>query len=567
MSASGPDGNAAGPAVDPPPKPVLLAVDDDTEVLNAVARDLRRQYGEHYRIISAGSGKAALETLRELQRRATPVALLLVDQRMPLMTGIQFLGEAQELYPDAMRVLLTAYADTEAAISAINDVGLHHYLMKPWDPPEERLYPILDDLLDSWAAHARRPRHGLRVFGSRFSPQSHLVREFLSRNQVPYDWYDVDADEEAAKTATAAAGESPKLPVVLLADGEALVAPTSAELADRLGLQSRATRPFYDIIIVGGGPAGLANAVYAASEGLKTLLIEEHAPGGQAGSSSFIENYLGFPQGLTGADLAQRAASQARRFGAEILVGRPVTGLRAEGPYRIVTLADGRELSCHALVLTTGMSVRELEVPGVAPLVGCGIYYGAAMSEAALHRGQEVAVVGGANSAGQGALFFSRYASRVHVLVRKPGLAPVMSSYLVDRIQVTENISVHTEVEVVEACGSGHLERVVIRNVVSGEARPLEVGAMFVYIGVSPRTERFADVLRLDAKGFIVTGLDLPREDKSWPLERDPLMFETSVPGVFAAGDVRSGANRRIAAAVGEGSAAIYSVHRYLQTV
>jgi thioredoxin reductase (NADPH) len=567
MTVAEPNVQPGGGASEPLPKPVLLAVDDDSEVLSAVSRDLRRHYSEHYRIVSAGSGRAALETLREAQRRALPVALLLVDQRMPQMTGVQFLAQARELFPEAMRVLLTAYADTEAAISAINDVGLHHYLMKPWDPPEERLYPILDDLLESWAERARRRDAPTRVYGSRFSPQSHAVREFLARNQIHYDWHDVDADEEAAALLRSVAGESPKLPVVLLASGESLVAPTTADLADRFGLQSHATRPFYDVIIVGGGPAGLANAVYAASEGLKTLLVEEHAPGGQAGSSSFIENYLGFPQGLTGADLAQRAASQARRFGAEILVGRPVTGIRAEGPYRIVTLADGRELSCHALVITTGMTVRELEVPGVAPLVGAGIYYGAAMSEAALHRGQEVAVVGGANSAGQGALFFSRYASRVHVLVRKPALGPTMSRYLVERIEATENIHVHTQVEVVEACGPGHLERVVIRHVGSGEVQALEVGALFVYIGVSPRTERFADVLRLDAKGFIVTGLDLPREDRTWPLERDPLMFETSVPGIFAAGDVRSGANRRIAAAVGEGSAAIYSVHRYLMTV
>jgi thioredoxin reductase (NADPH) len=548
-------------------KPVLLAVDDDAQVLSAIDRDLRRQYSEHYRVLSASSGREALDTLRQLQQRATPVALLLVDQRMPQMTGIQFLAEARALFPDAMRVLLTAYADTEAAIAAINDVGLHHYLMKPWHPPEERLYPILDDLLGSWAANARIPFEGIRIMGSRWSPSSHATREFLSRNQVPYQWNDIDADPAAAALVTAAVGDSPKLPVVFMPDGKALVAPSNGELADRLGLQSQANRPFYDVIIVGGGPAGLANAVYAASEGLHTLLVEEHAPGGQAGSSSFIENYLGFPQGLTGADLAQRAASQARRFGAEILVGRPVVGLRREDPYRIVQLADGRELSCHALVLTMGMSVKELEVPGVEKLVGAGIYYGAAMSEAALHRGQEVAVVGGANSAGQGALFFSRYASRVHVLVRKPALGPTMSSYLVDRIQTTENIQVWPEVEVVEACGSEHLERVVIRHVGSGETQPLDVGAMFVYIGVSPRTERFADVLRLDAKGFIVTGLDLPRDDHAWPLERDPLMFETSVPGVFAAGDVRSGANRRIAAAVGEGSAAIYSVHRYLQTV
>ncbi len=548
-------------------KPILLAVDDDRDVLGAVERDLRRHYSDAYRIVTASSGRDALETLRRLRERSGTVALLLVDQRMPGMTGIELLGKAREIYPDAIRTLLTAYADTNAAIAAINDVGLHHYLMKPWDPPEQRLYPVLDDLLAGWSSRVRLPFEGIRILGSRWSPQSFATRDFLARNQVPYQWVDIDEDPSAREQVAALAGESPKLPVVLFPDGGCLEAPGNAELAARAGMNTQATRPHYDVVIVGGGPAGLANAVYAASEGLRALLVEQHAPGGQAGTSSFIENYLGFPGGLTGADLAQRAAAQARRFGAEMLVGQSVVGVRRDDPYRFVQLADGHEVSCHALVIATGMSVRELEVPGVQPLLGAGIYYGAAMSEAALHRGQDVAVVGGANSAGQGALFFSRYARSVTMIVRAPALSPWMSKYLVDRIEATENIRVLPASEVVEACGDGRLQKIVVREGRDGPPRAMDMGAMFVFIGVAPHTEQFAGFVRRDEKGFIVTGPDLPRGDKAWPLERDPFLFETSVPGVFAAGDVRSGANRRIAAAVGEGSAAIYSVHRYLRTV
>ena len=548
-------------------KPVLLSVDDDRDVLSAIERDLRRHYGEPYRLVTANSGAEALEALRQLQRRSGAVALLLADQRMPGMTGVEFLREARKLYPDALRVLLTAYADTAAAIAAINEAGLHHYLMKPWDPPEERLYPVLDDLLAGWSDRSRPAFEGIRVVGSRWSPPSYAAREFLARNQIPYQWVDLDQDAAVRELVVSLAGESPALPVVLFPDGTSLVAPSAMELAAKAGLQTLATRPFYEVVIVGGGPAGLANAVYATSEGLRTLLIEHHAPGGQAGTSSFIENYLGFPGGVTGADLTNRAVAQARRFGTEMMVGQPVMAVRREDPYRIVTLADGAEVSCHALMLSTGMAVRELEVPGIAPLVGAGVYYGAAMSEAALYRGQDVAIVGGANSAGQGALFFSRYARRVTVLVRKPGLSPPMSRYLVDRLEATPNIEVVPGVELSEAQGNGHLERLVLREVAAGTTRTIEAAALFVFIGVSPRTEAFLGFVALDAKGFILTGPDLPRDRRAWPLERDPLMFETSVPGVFAAGDVRSGANRRIAAAVGEGSAAIFSVQRYLQTV
>jgi thioredoxin reductase (NADPH) len=548
-------------------RPALLAVDDDRQVLAAIERDLKSHYAERYKIVAAHSGAEALETLRELRKRGSTVALLLVDQRMPHMAGTEFLCEARKLYPDAMRALLTAYADTEAAIAAINEVELHHYLMKPWDPPEQRLYPVLDDLLATWSAQVRPQFEGIRVVGSRWSPQSFAAREFLARNQVPYQWIDIEADAPTRELVRSIAGESPRLPVVLFPDGGHLIAPASSELAQRAGLHTAATRPFYDVVIIGGGPAGLANAVYAATEGLKALLIEQHAPGGQFGASAMIENYLGFPGGVTGADLAQRAVAQARRFGAEMLIGRNVARVRREDPYRIVTLDDGREVSCHALVLATGMAVRELAVPGVEPLVGAGIYYGASMSEAALYRDQHVAILGGANSAGQGALFFSRYAKNVTLLVRAPALSPAMARYLVDRIGTTANIEVCNCVEVVEAHGDGHLERLALRELGNGATRGIDVAALFVFIGVAPRTEAFAGFVELDDKGFIVTGPDLSRRKVAWPLERDPLMFETSVPGVFAAGDVRSGSNRRIAMAVGEGSAAIHSVHRYLQTV
>ena len=548
-------------------KPALLAVDDDREVLRAIERDLRRKYSDRYRVLAAASGQEALETIRQLGKRGGTVALFLVDQRMPGMTGIQFLCEARPLFPQAARVLLTAYADTQAAITAINEVGLNHYLMKPWDPPEERLYPVLDDLLSEWAGRWRPTFEGIRIVGSRWSPQSYAARDFLVRNQVPYQWVDIDEDAATRKLVQSVAGESPRLPVVLLLDGSHLIAPTTTELAEKAGLHTLATRPFYDVVIAGGGPAGLANAVYAASEGLHALLVEQHAPGGQAGGSSMIENYLGFPGGLTGADLAQRAAAQARRFGAEMLVGQTVVGFRREDPFRIVQLSDGREVSCHTLVIATGMTVRELDVPGVAPLVGSGIYYGAAPSEAALYRGQDVAIVGGANSAGQGALYFSRYASSVTLLVRSPSLSPRMSRYLVDRIEATSNIRVLTRTELTGVSGDGHLQQICLRGADDGKVQTVDMAAMFVFIGVAPRTEQFADFVRLDEKGFVLTGPDLPLPLQDWPLERAPMMFETSVPGVFAAGDVRSGANRRIAAAVGEGSAAIYSVHRYLMTV
>jgi thioredoxin reductase (NADPH) len=548
-------------------KPVILVVDDDREVLGAIERDLRKQYRSQYRIIAAGSPREALEAARRLKSRNIPAALFLVDQRMPDMTGTQLLVELKKLFPESKKVLLTAYADTEAAIAAINEVGLDHYLMKPWDPPEQKLYPVLDDLLESWASSFRMPFEGVRIVGSKWSPQSYATREFLSRNQIPYEWIDIEQDAPIRELVISIAGGTSRLPVVLLADGSSLIAPTNFDLAEKVGLQTSAKLPFYDVVIVGGGPAGLASAVYAASEGLKALLVELNAPGGQAGTSSMIENYLGFPSGVTGADLAQRATAQARRFGAELLVGQSVVGIRREDPYRIVRLSNGGEVSCHALVLATGMAVRELEAPGVKQLVGAGVYYGAAMTEAALYRNQHVSIIGGANSAGQGALFFSRYAQNVTMLVRAANLTASMSHYLIDRIQAAKNITVMTKVEVTAACGNAHLERIDLRHIDTGLQESLDIAALFVFIGVAPRTEMLAGFAYLDDKSFVVTGPDLRRANVGWTLDRDPLLFETSVPGVFAVGDVRAGASRRVASAVGEGSAAIFSVHQYLQTV
>lgn len=551
-------------------KPVILAVDDDATVLGAIDRDLRQHYREDYRVMKAGSPADGLELATELAARTVPVALFLVDQRMPRMTGIELLRQVAKLHPAARRVLLTAYADTDVAIAGINDIGLDHYLMKPWDPPEQRLYPVLDDLLSEWRARVEPSFDGIRVLGSQWSPSSFEAKEFLSRNRVPYQWVDIDGDEAARALAESLAGDAARLPVVVFPDGTHLVAPSHTELAARSGLQTQANRPFYDVIVIGGGPSGLANAVYGASEGLRLVLVESVATGGQAGTSSLIENYLGFPGGVTGADLAQRATTQARRFGAEVLAGQPVVALRREDPYRVVVLADGTELTAYCVVITTGMTARSLQVQGIEALHGVGVYYGAAMTEATRYRARDVCVVGGANSAGQCALFFARYARRVHMLVRAPDLLPMMSQYLVDRVRATPNVEVLTGVEVDEVAGNGALESVTIRSTEGGARRALPVSAMFILIGVRPHTEIFGGTLELDSMGFVLTGSDLPLEHgkpKGWPLPRAPFAFETSIPGVFAAGDVRANANRRVAAAVGEGSAAIYSVHRYLRTV
>jgi thioredoxin reductase (NADPH) len=552
------------------PKPVILTVDDDAAVLGAIERDMRQRYRADYRVLKAASGDEGLEAARELAARNTPVALFLVDQRMPGMTGLELLRAVLPLHPRSRRVLLTAYADTDVAIAGINEVALDHYLLKPWDPPEERLYPVVDDLLSEWRANSRPPFEGIRVLGSQWSPQSFATKEFLSRNRVPYEWVDIESDATARALAETLSPGLTRLPVILFPDGASLVAPSNVELATKAGLQTQAHRPFYDLVVIGGGPAGLANAVYGASEGLRTVLVESQAAGGQAGTSSLIENYLGFPAGVTGADLAQRATAQARRFGAEMLTGQEVVALRREDPYRVVVLADGTELTAYAVVITTGMSARLLEIPGAEALHGVGVYYGAAMTEAARYRDQDICIVGGANSAGQGALFFSRYARRVTMLVRAPDLLPGMSRYLADRIRTVPNIDVINNVEVTCVRGNGAVESVELTVAGTGEKRDLPVAAMFIFIGVKPHTEHFAEVLERDPSGFILTGPDLPREHgrpRGWPLERQPLAFETSIPGVFAAGDVRSGANRRVAMAVGEGSAAIYSVHLYLRSV
>jgi thioredoxin reductase (NADPH) len=551
-------------------QPTILAVDDELEVLNAIGRDLRQHYRDTYRVMKAGSGAEALETVQELKRRGNALALLVVDERMPGMTGTEFLIEALKLYPDARRVLLTAYADTDTAITAINRIGIDHYLLKPWEPPHERLYPVLDDLLSDWYARNRPEYDGIRIAGASLSAACYGVRDFLAGNQIPYRWLDVDVDATARELAAAAvASGPPRYPVVFFPDGSTLVQPDNRQLAEKIGLQTRPERPFYDLVIVGGGPAGLSGAVYAASEGLRTVLVERAAPGGQAGTSSKIENYLGFPSGLSGADLAHRATTQARRFGAELLSAQEVVRIERADPYRTVKLTDGSELSCYSVLYAAGMEVRELAAPGVSDLVGAGIYYGAALTEGAMYRGRDVFVVGGANSAGQGAVFFAKYARKVTIMVRGTGL-DAMSQYLVDRIADTPNIEVRTETTLSAAHGDGKLERVSLTHVGSGHTEEVAAHGVFIFIGSTPRTELLADLVARDEEGFILTGRDTFVDGKvppGWQLDREPYFYETSVPGIFAAGDARHGSGKRVAAAVGEGSATIGMVHQYLQTV
>lgn len=549
-------------------KPIILTIDDEPQVLNAVERDLRQHYHGDYRIIKANSGTEALETVLKLKQRSEPVALFLVDQRMPTMSGTEFLAKARKLYPEARKVLLTAYADVEAAIASINAIGLDYYLMKPWHPPEQNLYPVLDDLLSDWLATVLVPYDGIRVAGALWSASSHSTKEFLARNQIPYQWLDIEKDAPARELVEGVSKDQRRLPVVFFPDGSVLVDPDHRTLAEKVGLHTQATQPFYDLIIVGAGPAGLAAAVYGASEGLRTALIEKEATGGQAGTSSRIENYLGFPNGLSGADLARRATAQARRFGAEILTAQEATRVRAADPYRFVSLSDGTELSCHALLIATGVSVRKLSVPGVEAVTG--VYYGAAVTEAAHYRGQRVFVVGGANAAGQGAIFLSRYASKVTVLVRGDSLKKDMSQYLVDQIHGTENIEVLLRTEVVEVQAKDRLEAVTITHSETGETQTVPAAAMFIFIGAVPHTDLVAGVVERNEAGFILTGQDLihdGRRSKNWKLRRDPFLLETSVPGIFAAGDVRQGVVRRVASAVGEGAIAVSFVHQYLKTV
>jgi thioredoxin reductase (NADPH) len=550
--------------------PVITILDDEPQVLNAVERDLRRHYRGDYRIVKSNSGQDALEALTKLKQRNTPVALFLVDQRMPKMSGTEFLDEAAKLYPQARKVLLTAYADTNAAIQSINDIGLDYYLMKPWDPPEENLYPVLDDLLEDWAATTQIPYDGIRVAGTLWSANSHTVKDFLARNQIPYQWLDIDLDTEARNLVEAVGDGQMHIPSVFFTDGTTLLDPSIQEVAEKMGLQTKAEKPFYDLIIVGAGPAGLAAAVYSGSEGLTTIMIEKEATGGQAGTSSRIENYLGFPQGLTGADLARRATTQALRFGVELLRPQEAVKVRVEDPYRYVQLADGSEISGRAILISTGVNVRRLEVPGVENLTGAGIYYGAALTEAAHYRGQEVYVVGGANSAGQGAMFFARYAKKVTMLVRSSSLESGMSQYLVDQIGNTANIEVLLRTEVLEAIGESRLEKITIANLDTGESETVPAAAMFIFIGAAPPTDLVAGLIERDRAGFIVTGADLMgdgRRPKGWRPNRDPYLLETNIPGIFAAGDVRHHSMKRVASAVGEGAVAVALVHQYLKTV
>lgn len=545
-------------------RPILLAVDDDPSVLEAVVQDLRREYGAKYRIMRAGNGPSALETLNQLRAREEPVALLLSDQRMPGMTGVEFLERAQEIYPEARRVLLTAYADTEAAIRAINSARLHYYLTKPWDPPEEKLYPALNDLLEDWQAGFQPQFEGLRVIGHRWSLRDHLVRTFLSRNHVPYRWLNAAANPEVEKLLKDRQLDPDRLPVVLFGDGTSLVDPDLEALAAKVGMSVQATQEFYDLVVVGGGPAGLGAAVYGASEGLRTLVIEPEAPGGQAGSTSLIENYLGFPSGLTGAELARRAHTQACRFGAEFVVQR-ATRLRVDGPYRFIQMADGSEVSTHAVLLSPGVQYRKLEIPGAERLTGRGIYYGAALVEAVACKDEAVYVVGGANSAGQAALHFARYARSVTMLVRGEGLSASMSKYLIDEIGRTSNITVETRTEVIEARGEERLETLRLRTA-DGE-REIPASSLFVFIGAAPGTDWLPDCILRDEKGFVLAGPDLRTDERlpaGWHEKRQPFLLESSVPGVFVAGDVRHGSVKRVASAVGEGSIAVQFVHQYL---
>ncbi|HEV2424551.1 MAG TPA: FAD-dependent oxidoreductase [Terriglobia bacterium] len=553
-------------------RPAIITVDDDAEVSRAVESDLRRQYAGDYRVLRADSGAAALEALRGLKRRGAPVALLVADQRMPQMTGVEFLGQAMSLFPDARRVLLTAYADTDAAIDAINSARIHHYLMKPWDPPEERLYPVLNDLLYDWRASFRPPFEGVRVLGTRWSPQAFTVRDFLARSQAPYQWLDVetaDRDPEVRRLLESIGADASRLPVVLFEDGTSLCQPTTGEVAEKLGLRVRPGLAFYDLAIIGGGPAGLAAGVYGASEGLGTVMLEMEAPGGQAGMSSRIENYLGFPSGLSGADLARRAVAQARRFGVEILAPQRAVAVKVEGASRVVNLADGSELGCKALLIAAGVWYRRLEVPGAERLQGRGVYYGSAMTEALSCKGEDVYIVGGANSAGQAAMYFSKHARKVVMLVRGASLSATMSHYLIDQIKQTPNIQVETRANVAEVRGDEHLEAISIRCGDSGKTEMVPANSLFVFIGAAPNTDWLEGVVERDERGFILTGRDLLLDGKypGWPLERPPFLLETSVPGIFAAGDIRHGSVKRVASGVGEGSIAVQFIHQYLSAV
>jgi len=554
-------------------KPILLSVDDDSDVLRSIERDLRSKYGSEYRVIGSDSPEGALDLLKQLKVRNDSVALLLADQRMPRMDGVEFLQQGMRIFPKAKRALLTAYTDMTAAISAINQANINYFILKPWDPPSEHLYPQLDDLLDDWQANYHPTFEGIRVLGTRWSPRSYDLRDFLARNHVPYQWIDVEIsakDPETKRLMEALGPEAADLPIVLFPDGTKLLESLPADVAKKVGLRTRAQTDFYDLAIVGGGPAGLAAAVYGASEGLKTVMIEKEAPGGQAGMSSRIENYLGFPAGLSGNDLARRAVVQAQRFGVEILSPLEVVGVRTEGSYRIIKLADGNEISCHALMISTGVQWRKLEAEGVARLQGAGIYYGGGATEALSCAGEIVYVVGGANSAGQAAMNFAKYAERVVILVRGDSLAATMSQYLIDQIKETPNIQIWAHASVTEAHGATHLEEISVLCSDTNKIERVPASSMFIFIGALPQTDWLAGLVERDDRGFILTGPDLIRDGlrpKGWTLDRDPFLLETNVPGVFAVGDVRYGSVKRVASGVGEGSVAVQFIHQYLSKV
>lgn len=549
-------------------KPTILAVDDDRSVLNSVERDLRQKYGREYRIVKTDSGVSAMEFLREIKKRNEALALLVVDQRMPGMDGIQFLEQAIRIYPDTRRVLLTAYADTEAAIRAINQVNLDYFLMKPWDPPEEHLYPVLDSLIDDWQHQVRLPFEGIRVVGNMWNAGCHAVKDFLARNSIPYLWLDVETNPEAEKLLEITGTEKKDVPLLVFPDSSALVKPTLAELAQKTGLQTRAQNPFYDVVIVGAGPAGLSAAVLASSDGLSVLLVERQAPGGQAGNSPRIENFLGFPSGISGSELSRRAVIQARKFGTEILTTQQITAVTAEGNTRTVTFADGSQVNARIVLIATGAWFRTLDLPGIERWHGAGVYYGAAHTEAAYYKDKRVIVIGGANSAAQGMLFLTRYASKVTVLIRDD--RPEWSHYLDVAIRSNEKIELICNTELAEIHGEQEIRSVVAKNNQTGETRDLPASAVFIFIGQRPQSEFVSDLVACNPSGYILTGLDLLRNGsrpKKWPLDRDPLLLETSVPGIFAAGDVRNGTKHGVAAAAGDGGAAVSMFWQYLSTI
>ncbi|HEV2104014.1 MAG TPA: FAD-dependent oxidoreductase [Candidatus Acidoferrum sp.] len=553
-------------------KPVLLTVDDDPDVLQSIERDLRSRYSERYRIMRAASANEALSVLNRLKSRNDAVALLLADQRMPELDGVGFLSQATELFPNAKRALLTAYADTNAAIEAINSARVHYFLLKPWDPPDQNLYPALDDMLNEFMDSYHPPYEGIQLFGTRWSPRAYELRMFLAQNHLPYQWVDVEQSNTADSTAALlkSDGSPETLPLMVFPDGTKFCEPTTADIAKKIGLRTHSDVEFYDLAIVGGGPAGLAAAVYGASEGLRTVMIEREAPGGQAGLSSRIENYLGFPAGLSGRDLARRAVVQATRFGVEILSPQEAAGVRIEGPYRIIEMADGSKVSCHALLLAMGVQWRSLGVPGEERLRGAGVYYGGGVTEAIACKGETVYVVGGANSAGQAAINFAGYAEKVVMIIRRESLAATMSQYLIDQIKKTPNIEVWPQTQVAEVHGDQHLEEISVHCSTTGNTDRVPAKSLFIFIGALPRTDWLGNLVQRDARGFILSGSDLMRDGKrpqGWTIDRDPSLLESSVPGIFVVGDVRHGSVKRVASGVGEGAVAIQFVHQYLAKV